>query len=91
MLETFYSRAIEKPDTQAGLLVVKILERRALLLGLDSPQKLDIVQLQAQQTPSRHERIREAVFRMARGPDWQPNGGDRDVACFVHSRSAVRA
>src|SRR5215510_773786 len=49
LLETFYKRAIEKADTQAGLLVVKILERRALLLGLDSPQKLDVIQLQTQE------------------------------------------
>jgi hypothetical protein len=35
LLETFYKRAIEKADAQAGLLVVKILERRALLLGLE--------------------------------------------------------
>ena len=76
LMETFYKRAIEKADAQAGLLVVKILERRALLLGLDSPQKLDIVQVQAQQAPSRHERIRAAIFGMARGPDWKPNGGD---------------
>src|SRR5215471_18980621 len=64
LLETFYKRAIEKADAQAGLLVVKILERRALLLGLDSPQKLDVVQVQAQETPSRHERIREAIMRL---------------------------
>lgn len=79
LLETFFKLAIEKADTQAGLLVVKILERRALMLGLDSPQKLDIVQLQAQQTPSRHDRIREAIFRMARGPDWKPNDDDKAV------------
>ena len=79
LLETFYSRAIEKADAQAGLLVVKILERRALMLGLDSPQKLDIIQLQAQRQPSSHEKIREAIFRCARGPNWKPNDGDGDV------------
>ena len=35
LLETFYKRAIEKTDTQAALAVVKILERKAALLGLD--------------------------------------------------------
>jgi hypothetical protein len=35
LLETFYKRAIEKVDCQAGLCVVKILERKAALLGLD--------------------------------------------------------
>jgi hypothetical protein len=42
LLKVFFARAIENVDAQAGLLVVKILERRALVLGLDSPQKLDI-------------------------------------------------
>ena len=37
LLKVFFARAIENVDAQAGLLVVKILERRALLLGLDSP------------------------------------------------------
>ena len=66
LLETFYKRAIEKADTQAGLLVVKILERRALLLGLDSPQKLDVIQLQTQEAPSSFDKIREAIMRVAR-------------------------
>ena len=61
-METFYKRAIEKVDTQAALCVVKILERRALLLGLDSPQKLDIVQVQAEQQPSSHEKIRRTIM-----------------------------
>ena len=61
LLETFYKRAIENADAQAGLLVVKILERRASLLGLDSPQKLDIVQVQAQKEPSQHEKIAKVI------------------------------
>ena len=80
LLKTFFARAIEKVDAQAGLLVVKILERRALLLGLDSPQKLDIIQVQAKDAPSRHERIREAILRVARGgngDDAVPSDPDR--------------
>jgi hypothetical protein len=64
LLETFHKRAIEKEDTQAALCVVKILERKAALLGLDSPQKVDIVQLQTQKQPSQHERITEAINRL---------------------------
>ena len=64
LLKTFFARAIEKVDAQAGLLVVKILERRALLLGLDSPQKLDIIQVQAKDAPSSHERIKQAILSM---------------------------
>jgi hypothetical protein len=56
LLKTFFARAIEKVDAQAGLLVVKILERKAALLGLDSPQRLDVVQVQQQQ-PSRFDRL----------------------------------
>jgi hypothetical protein len=66
LIEVFYKRAVEKVDCQAGLLVVKILERKAALLGLDSPQKLDIVQVQAQAEPSDHEQIKAAILRMAR-------------------------
>ena len=73
LLKTFLALAIEKEDTQAGLLVVKILERKAAMLGLDSPQKFDVISVQAQREPSNHEKIREAIFRLARGPDWKPN------------------
>jgi hypothetical protein len=64
LLKVFFTRAIEKVDAQAGLLVVKILERKAAMLGLDSPQKLDVVQVQAQKEPTQHERIRAAIMRM---------------------------
>jgi len=33
LLKVFFNRAVEKVDAQAGLLVVKILERKAALLG----------------------------------------------------------
>ena len=61
LLETFYKRAIEKEDAQAGLLCVKIMERKAAMLGLDSPQQLDIVQVQAQKEPSQHEKIAKVI------------------------------
>jgi hypothetical protein len=64
LVKVFFARAIEKVDAQAGLLVVKILERKAALLGLDSPQKLDVVQVQAQDAPSGHERIKAAIMSM---------------------------
>src|SRR5262249_9556314 len=71
LIEVFYKRAIEKVDAQAGLLVVKVLERKSAMLGLDSPQKLDIVQLQAQKEPSQHELIRDRIMTIARGPNWR--------------------
>ena len=64
LLKVFLARATEKVDVQAGLLCVKILERRALLLGLDSPQKLDIIQVQAKDAPTQHERIKQAILSM---------------------------
>ena len=76
LLKTFFARAIENADAQAGLLVVRILERRALLLGLDSPQKLDIVQVQAEKQPTQHDRLRAAIMNMRIGPSGGPNGDD---------------
>jgi hypothetical protein len=61
LLETFYKRAIENVDAQAGLLCVKIMERKSAMLGLDSPQQLDIVQVQAQKEPSQHEKIAKVI------------------------------
>src|SRR5262245_24674560 len=76
LLETFYKRAIEKADAQAGLLVVKILERRALLLGLDSPQKLDVVQVQLDEAPQGYERVKAAILAVARRNGRQPDDGN---------------
>src|SRR5262252_4861176 len=76
LLKTFFARAIEKVDAQAGLLCVKILERKAALLGLDSPQKLDVVQVQAQEGPSSFEKIHEMIMRIGRKGG---NGADSAV------------
>jgi len=54
------------------------MERRALLLGLDSPQKLDVVQVQAQEAPTRHERIKAALMSLKYGPNGG-NGSDSAV------------
>jgi hypothetical protein len=75
LLKTFLARATEAADAQAGLLCVKILERKAALLGLDTPQKLDIVQVQAQEGPSSFEKIHEMILRIGRRGR---NGDDED-------------
>ena len=63
LLKTFFARAIEKVDAQAGLLCVKILERKAALL----PQKLDIVQVQTEASQGQgHERLFEMIMRIGR-------------------------
>jgi hypothetical protein len=76
LLEVFLKRATEQADVQAGVLVVKVLERRALLLGLDSPAKTDPIQLQiaTSPTPVGTERIYAALQQFAR----QPNGSGSD-------------
>jgi len=85
LLKTFFARAIEKVDAQAGLLCVKILERKAALLGLDTPQKLDIVQVQAQEGPSSFEKIHEMILRIGRrgrnlDDDDDGEGGERPLS-----------
>ena len=83
LLKTFFARAIEKVDAQAGLLCVKILERKAALLGLDTPQKLDIVQVQAQEGPSSFEKIHEMILRIGRrgrNLDDDGEGGERPLS-----------
>jgi hypothetical protein len=67
---------------------VKILERRALLLGLDSPVRIDVTQVEAQEAPTRHEKIKAALLALKYGPDWQPpdaNGGDSAVDALSDS------
>jgi len=64
LLKTFFARATEAVDAQAGLLCVKILERKAALLGLDSPQKLDVVQIQASEQPSSFDQMKEVIWRI---------------------------
>jgi hypothetical protein len=88
LMQPFYERATKDRDVAAGTLCVKILERRALLLGLDSPTRIDVVQLQAQEAPTRHERIREALMSLKYGPDWRPNGDDSAVDLLSDSDDA---
>ena len=96
LMKVFFKRAIEKQDCQAGLLVVKILERKAAILGTDAAQKLDIVQVQAQKEPSQHDKIKDAIMRVARGPNWQelvdeklndlPTNGNGSVRSYAEAK-----
>ena len=76
LLKVFFARAVEKVDAQAGLVCVKILERKAALLGLDQPTKLDVVQVQVQEAPSSFDKIRETVMRLRNGNGQQSNDGN---------------
>jgi hypothetical protein len=78
LMQPFYERATKDKDVAAGTLCVKILERRALLLGLDSPTRVDIVQMQqAEQQVPRHEKIRMAIERLTGRELQLPNDGNR--------------
>jgi len=87
LIEVFYKRAVEQVDAQAGLLAVKIFERKAALLGLDSPQKVDVVQVQAVKEPSRHEKISEAIMRIT---DQQPPA-EREAINLISKIGGERA
>jgi hypothetical protein len=64
LMQPFYERATKDRDVAAGTLCVKILERRALLLGLDSPVRIDVTQVEVPNAPTRHEKIREALMNL---------------------------
>ena len=65
--------------------MVKI--RKAALLGLDSPQKVDVVRVQAVKEPSRHEKIREAIKRIT---DQQPPA-EREAINLISKIGGERA
>jgi len=77
----FFERAVkgdcDAVAVAAGTLCCKLLERRAMLLGLDQPtqSRIDVYQVQAQQGPSRHERIKAAVLAVARGSNIDDGDG----------------
>jgi hypothetical protein len=85
LMVPFFERATKDTDVAAGTLCCKLLERRALLLGLDQPtqSRVDVYQIEAQQAPSSYERIREAIMSLKYGgngeaavpPDGNGSGG----------------
>jgi hypothetical protein len=77
LLQTFYQRAVNG-DVNSGTLCVKIMERRSLLWGLDAPSKLDVITVRAQEAPRSFDRIREAVYRVARGSAPPDGNGTRE-------------
>ena len=70
LMVPFFERAVkgdcDVAAVAAGTLCCKLLERRALLLGLDHPtqSRVDVYQVQQRQQPSRHDRIVAAVNRL---------------------------
>jgi len=77
LLEVFYKRAIEKQDVQAGLCVVKILERKSALLGLDAAQRIDLA-VQSKPAETGYEKITATLMQLKHGPQWQPDDPTSD-------------
>ena len=90
LMAPFFERATKDCDVAAGTLCCKLLERRALLLGLDqSPTaRVDVYQIQASEQPSRHDRIMDAIMRVARGPNWRDLPPD-DIDKGIRSGAAL--
>jgi hypothetical protein len=61
----FHKHAVETQDPASGTLCVKISERKASLLGLNAPVRLDATQLTDQQLQkSSTQRIREVIDQL---------------------------
>lgn len=60
----FFERATKDRDVAAGTLCCKLLERRALLLGLDQPtqSRVDVYQIPPPDAVSSHEKIRRTIM-----------------------------
>src|SRR6516162_6044895 len=78
LMAPFFERAVKDKDVAAGTLCCKLAERLSLLLGLDQPSqsRIDVYQVTAAAQLKSFERIKQAVYRVARGPDWHPNDGN---------------
>jgi hypothetical protein len=66
----FEGKAIKDRDPAAGALMVKILERRATLLGLNPPigHAVQVIQHEPHEQLTSTDRIHAALDRIASGP-----------------------
>ena len=62
----FEDKAIRDQDVAAGVLMVKIAERRAILLGLNPPlgHAVQVIQHEPENKPTSTERLRAAIDRI---------------------------
>lgn len=77
VMKPFFEKALAG-DVMAGQLLVKISERRCALLGLDSPVRIDPVQLSidAKPRPSSYDLITEAIMQLRGDNGQQPGAVD---------------
>src|SRR5262245_27920856 len=66
LAEIVHKRAMAEGESAnpSGHLDLKIRERRAAMWGYDSPVRFDMVQVTEAKQPSRHEKIRAAIYRL---------------------------
>ena len=89
LMAPFFERATKDRDVQAGTLCVKILERRALLLGLDQPtqSRVDVYQIPPPDAVSSHEKIRRTIMEFV---ERQP-AAEREAINLIGKLGAERA
>jgi hypothetical protein len=67
----YYAKAMEG-DLDSGHLYARINERYCAMQGWSSVNvRLDPYQAQTEQKPSQHEQIKDAIMRIAKGPNWR--------------------
>lgn len=66
LMQVYYAKAHDG-DKEAAAVVIRLMDRQAKFLGLDVLPRSDAAQ-DYKREPSRHEKIMEAIFRVARGP-----------------------
>ena len=76
LMAPFYERAVKDRDVPSGVLVVKVFERLHELCGLNSAARVDLQIITQPKEMRSFNKIREAVYRVARGPDWHPDAGN---------------
>src|SRR5262245_11070119 len=71
LLKVFYDKGLAG-CVQSAITAVRIWERKHELLGLNSPVKLDVVTMQPKEAPTSFDKIRAAVYAIARGHPGAP-------------------
>ncbi|HMF27391.1 MAG TPA: hypothetical protein VKE42_01380 [Candidatus Cybelea sp.] len=75
LIAEFYRRALVARDATAAAyatVTIKALERKHQLTGMDAATRVDLqITSSLQKAPTDHEKIKAAIMRLARGPNWR--------------------
>ena len=79
--QAFRAKALEDRDVGSGLLLLKVAERRATLLGMNAPlgHAVQVIQHEPENKPSSTDRIREVIERIV-GERALPSNGNGEAA-----------